>query len=166
MNPIMGWVIGILAVVILGVVVDLLMGQTKMGKYVRSVFAAVTVLVIVLPLPSLFQNGCSIDGNFVIESPIDLDENFLQFTSRVKLNHLARGVELQLAQHNINGARVTLDGTATVQEISVQRATVNLQNAVIEPQDPHINVIEWISRLVAQYLHIEQARVVIINGNR
>jgi len=68
MHPLIGWVIGILAVVILGVVVDLLLSEHKMGKYVKSVFAAVTILVIILPLPSLLRNGFDFDGGFLFQN--------------------------------------------------------------------------------------------------
>ena len=161
MSAITAWLTGILSVVILGTVVDLLLSESRMGKYVRSVFAAVTVLVIILPIPGFVQNGFNFDQNFIIENSFSLDENYLSFANRVKLDHLARGVEEQLSQDGIKNASVTVEGDASATDIKIQLVRVNLKNAVIDENKAHINKYELVSGKIAEYLNIEKGQIVI-----
>jgi len=161
MSAVTAWLTGILAVVILGTVVDLLLSESKMGKYVRSVFAAVTVLVIVLPIPGFIQNGCNFENDFIIENSFTLDESYLSYANRVKLDHLAKGVEEQLRQDGIKNAYVAIEGQITVSDIKIQLVRVNLKNAVIDENKAHINKYELVSGKVAEYLSIEKGQIVI-----
>ncbi|MCL2797763.1 MAG: stage III sporulation protein AF [Firmicutes bacterium] len=161
MSAITAWLTGILSVVILGTVVDLLLSESKMGKYVRSVFAAVTVLVIILPIPGFFQNGCSFENDFIIENKFTLDENYLAYANRVKLDSLARGVEEQLRQDGIKNAAVCVEGEITASEVKIQLVRVNLKNAVIDEKMQHINKYELVSGKIAEYLGIEKGQVIV-----
>ena len=161
MNPIVGWIIGVLAVVLLGTVIDLMLSEHKMGKYIRSIFAAVTVLVIILPIPSILRNGINFDNSFIIQNEWELDQNFLDFSTRVRLNALARGVEEQLASGGITGIVIRLEGRMSGQEIEVDSARVNIENASIQTNITNINKHDHVQGLVANYLHIERGRVTV-----
>jgi len=161
MNPIVGWVIGILAVVILGTVVDLLLSENKMGKYVKSVFAAVTILVIILPIPSLLSNGVNWDNGFIIQNEFELDENFLDFADRIRIRGLEQGIEAQLAADGIRGSSVRIEGTVDNSSIEVRRVQINLSNAVIDTNLTHINRYEHTQGLVAGYLNVDRGRIFV-----
>jgi len=161
MHPIIGWIIGILAIVILGTVLDLFLSEHRMGKYIKSVFATVTILVIVLPIPSLINNGCNFDDNFIFQNEFELDQNFLEFADRMRIRSLERGVEAQLSADGIAGARVSIDGIVVNQEIAVELVRINLANAVIQDNLAHINRNEHTASLVARHLHIDRGRVIV-----
>jgi len=161
MNPILGWILGILSIVLLGTVLDLLLANSRMSKYIRSIFAAVTILVIVLPLPSLIQNGINFENNFIIQNDFDLDSGFLDFANRAKLRSLSVGVERQLESDGIRGVKITIDGSVEGMEINVERVTANLTNVVIDSSLGHINRNELIINKISEYLQIEKGRIVI-----
>ncbi|MCL2062571.1 MAG: stage III sporulation protein AF [Firmicutes bacterium] len=161
MGAVTGWLIGILSIVILGTVVDILLSQSKTGKFVRSVFAAVTVLVIILPLPSIIKNGFNFDSSFIIQDELELDESYLAFAERVKLRSLASGVEAQLSADGFQNTSVSIEGDARGNEIKIQLVRVNLQNVVIDENKRHINKYEEIPRLVAGYLDIGRGQVIV-----
>jgi len=162
MHPIIGWVIGILAIVILGVVVDLLLAENKMGKFVKSVFAAAVILVIILPLPSLLNNGCNFDENFIIQNQFELDRNFLEFADRMRMNSLARGVEAQLREDGVSGARVSIEGRVENNDIIVDLVKVDISSANFETIAGQFNPHDLVGRLVSGYLHIDRFRVVVV----
>jgi len=161
MSTITGWLIGILSVVLLGTVADLLLSESKTGKYIRSVFAAVTVLVIILPIPSLVQNGFRFDSGFIIQNELVLDENYLSYANRVKLAYLARGVEEQLRQDGVLNVSVAIEGTVSPQDIKIQLVRLNFKNAVIDEKTRHIYEYERVKQLVAEYLKIEKGRIIV-----
>jgi len=165
MHPILGWIIGIVGVVILGTLLDLFLSEHRMGKYIRSVFAAVTILVIVLPIPSLINNGFNFDTDFIIQNEWEFDQNFLNFADRMRMNSLQRGVEAQLSADGIAGARVEIAGSVVNQEIIVASVRINLTNAVIQENLAHINRYEHVATLIMRYLSIERGRVVVFSDD-
>ena len=161
MSGVVSWLIGILAIVILGTVVDLILGESKMGKYIKSAFAAVTVLVILLPIPGIFKNGNNLDEVFRFENEFNLDENYLAYTNRVKLTYLEKGVEEQLHADGIENAKVKIEGLFSASEIKIELVRVNLKNAVIDTNKQHINKYELTRQLVSEYLSIEKGLIII-----
>ncbi len=132
-----------------------------MSKYTRSVFAAVTVLVIILPLPGLIRNGINFDADFIFEDNITLDEDYLLYAKRVKLGALERGVVQQLDEDGIHNVTVTVEGTVNGTDIKIELVRVNLQNAVIDEIGEHIHKNELVKGLVAKYLLIEEGQVTV-----
>ena len=49
------WLGSILGVVVVGVIVELLTQQRRMGKFIRSIYGFIVLLVIVSPLPKMLQ---------------------------------------------------------------------------------------------------------------
>ena len=49
------WLASILGVVVVGVIVELLTRQSRMGNFIRSIYSFLVLLVIVSPLPQLLK---------------------------------------------------------------------------------------------------------------
>jgi|GEM_PF-557429 len=161
MNPIVGWVIGILSIVLLGTVIDLLLSENKMGKYIKAIFAAVTILVIIMPIPSLLRNGVDWDNGFIIQNEFELDENFLAFADRIRISALERGLEAQLASEGIRGTQVRIEGRVINSEIYPERVQINLANVVIDSNLAHINRYEHVAVRVSYHLSIDRGRIFV-----
>lgn len=58
------WLMGIVGVVAVGVLLEILLENTEIAKYIKGVFALALVFVIVSPLPSLFKNGFDLNKIF------------------------------------------------------------------------------------------------------
>ena len=63
------WVLSIVGIVVLTLMVDIIIPEGKTGKYIKGVFAMLTVFVIAMPLPKIFN------------SEFDLEEFLQQNTS-------------------------------------------------------------------------------------
>ena len=63
------WVLSIVGIVVLTLMVDIIIPERKTGKYIKGVFAMLTVFVIAMPLPKIFN------------SEFDLEEFLQQNTS-------------------------------------------------------------------------------------
>ena len=85
MTFISGWIMSILGIVVLGTTVDLLMTKSRMKNIIRSVFATVSVLVIITPLPSLIRNGVDISFSDML-GQIELDNTFLDSYVYMKIH--------------------------------------------------------------------------------
>ena len=54
------WLISVVGVVLVGVLVELILTDSPMSKFVRSIYAFFILLVIVSPLPGLIRNGIEV----------------------------------------------------------------------------------------------------------
>ncbi len=52
------WLASILGVVVVGVIVELLTQNRRMGNFIRSIYGFIVLLVIVTPLPKLLKVDC------------------------------------------------------------------------------------------------------------
>ena len=50
-----GWLASIVGVVVVGVIIELLTQNRRMGAFVRSIYGFIVLLVIVAPLPNFFK---------------------------------------------------------------------------------------------------------------
>ena len=48
-----GWVLSIAGVISLSVIVELILPEGQLNKYIRGIFSFIIILVIIAPLPSL-----------------------------------------------------------------------------------------------------------------
>ena len=161
MNAISAWIMSILGIVIIGTLIDLILPSGRIGKYIKSIFATVTVLVIVLPIPSLIKNNFKIENGNLITPEFILDENYIDYANKIKMQYLAKGVETVLAEDGLRNVKVTIDGTSDKNNIIIKSVTVNLKNLVIDEDKQHINKYELIRESVTKYLNVEKDAVII-----
>lgn len=95
MSSLATWVLSILGIVLVGTLVDLLLTKSRLKSVIRSVFATITVLVVVTPLPKLVSTG-----SFDLDADIT-DGEFLTYASDLKIGVLERAVERALAAQGI-----------------------------------------------------------------
>ena len=155
MKAIGAWILTILAVAVIGAVIDLVLPGGRMNKFVKSVFGAVTVLLIVLPLPNLVKNGCSV-GEFLPNNSVEIQEDYLEYVSNIKKNSLIKGLCAALTEDGITLGDVELDGDFSGSTPEITAVKINLSQVVIVGQSQHINMNELIRSKVSQYLAVDK----------
>ena len=155
MSGIGAWILSILGIVVIGVVIDLILPSVKMNRYVKSVFAAVTVLVIVLPLPALVKNGCS-SQNFIWNEDIPLQENYLEYTATIRKNSLMKGLRAALESEGITLGEADLKGDFSGSVPVIEEVSINLSQVVIVGQSEHINKYALIRNKVSAFLAVDE----------
>ncbi len=156
---ILSWIMSILAVVALGFISDLVLSGKRMGKFVNAIFASLTILIVVAPIPNMIKNGIGGD-NILFVPGIEVDESYLEYASRLKVSALERGVENALAKEGYRNAQVEIKGDFS-DKIDIKSVTVNLSKLVIDDKVVHINKYETITRFVSGYLDVDKGVIMI-----
>ena len=102
------YILSIVGIVILGVIVDLVLVDGQVKKYVKSVFVLFVIFTLVAPLPNLVSNI----KNGQVELPsteVGIDEGYLDIILRQKNNAVINSVERALVDAGISGAEVSVD---------------------------------------------------------
>ena len=158
MKAVAAWIISILAVAVIGAVIDLVLPSGRMNKFVKSIFGAVTVLLIVLPLPNLAKNGCSV-SEFLPNTELEMQEGYLEYTERIKKQSIIAGLKKVLSEDGITLGEVELEGDFSSSAPKITAVKINLGQVVIVGQSQHINRNELIRSKVSQYLAIDKGVV-------
>lgn len=161
MNSFGSWAMTILGVVVIGIIIDLVLPTGRMQKYLKSVFAAILVLIIVLPIPSIIKNGINFDSGSLFENDFTLDDNYLDYSNSIKYSYLEKGVVSALAEDGIKNAKVTITGGSDKNIYKISLVKINLQNSVIDEDLQHINKYELVRDKVTAYLKVDKGLVII-----
>lgn len=163
MNMFAAWILSILAIVVVGTIVDLLMSNSKMHKFIRSIFATITVLVIITPLPSLIKNGFKPDGDFILGGDIKLDESYLNYINKNKIKKMETATIAAFEKDGLQFVQVAITANFDKNEINIVQVIINLEKLVIDKKYEHINKYELVKELVRKYLLVKEDKI-IING--
>ncbi|MCL2675885.1 MAG: hypothetical protein FWE84_04800 [Firmicutes bacterium] len=159
MSGFVPWALSILAVVVTGTVLDIFLSEKKLGKAVRGVFASLTVLIIVSPLPALLSGCKSFDLSSFSEE-ISLDRDYLNYAEAQKRRALEDGLAAALADKGYKNVacEVTAQFGTT---ICITLVRLDLSALVISAPATNINKTENIRALAAEFLKIDRGKVVI-----
>lgn len=160
MKFISAWVMSILGIVILGTVIDLLLAKSRLKNFIRSVFATVSILVIITPLPAIVKNGFNIDWSD-IQGEIHLDQDFLDYSQKLKIRALEASMVSAFAQEGISGLKISVTATVTDNEIDVRAVYVDLRNSVMNENLANINKYEFIKEKVKKYIGKQEVEITI-----
>jgi stage III sporulation protein AF len=152
------WLLSILGVVIIGVLADILTPEGEMQKYIRSVFAIITVFVIISPLPSLLNKEFDLENVFN-KSRIVYDSNYFENINRQYALTIEKTVKNSLEENGYAVNFIVVDYTHFVSDFNVEYINIYLSNLVIGGNPAHINKKEDILRLVQEAVKINKERI-------
>ena len=152
------WLLSVGAMILLTAVITLIIPHGRLGKLIKSVFALLSILVIIQPLVNL-KNG---NADFTVPSitegnEIVLQQDYLQYIVEKRNQAKEETCEDILNKNGIEGAVVDIEFiTDNKASYEIKKVTVNLENSVIISDKEHIDIIEIALAEIADYLDTER----------
>lgn len=154
------YLMSIMGVVLLFVVIELILPSGSVSKYIRSILGIFLIFVVVSPLGKL--KSLSFDGILYGNSAeYQLDYGYLYRMHLEKAENLANEVQQLLTSKGIEGAVVLVDVKKDVLDMQINNIFVDLSQTVISQNNEHIINYATLKKLIADYVHIEEDKVVI-----
>jgi len=154
-----GWILSILGIIILGMLADMLMSETRLQKYVRAIVSIFTVFVIIAPIPSLLRNiptfGNHIDGG----GSININSDFVE---RQAVRQYETALAMALRNEGFDNVGVSITGNRNGISVEIRQVILNTQNLVMNLENPHININERLRELTAEFLRVSEAIIIVI----
>ena len=142
-----GWVLSVTAVVCLTVLLDIIMPDGQMKKYVKGIVSIIVIFVIVTPLASLAVGKFDLTkGNITIDS--DMLESLESTSDRYR--------EIQL-ESMLSEDGITAD-VKVVSENGKKKVEVIIKNEVLSENEMNI-LKQKVSKTVAEFLDIDDSDV-------
>ena len=155
------WIISITAVVLITSIVCLILPPGKMGKYIKSIFSLLTILVVIKPI--VYIKDINLDYQQIIGvDDIAFQDDFLMYVFDKKIKeHEQNCVEI-VEKIGVKNANINIEyDVKENQNIIINFVKINLQNSVIISDEQHINIKEEMIADIASYLNINKNMVII-----
>jgi len=141
MNNISSWIISIAGVICLSVLLELIIPDGQMNKYVKNIFSFVIILVIILPIPNLINNVNLDNLTSTNYENIYLQENYLSKSNKNKLNAINEDLisYFNEAGYSEISIQSILNTSENIDDIEI---FVDLTNIVISENKMNKNILE------------------------
>ncbi|MDR0850291.1 MAG: stage III sporulation protein AF [Christensenellaceae bacterium] len=157
MGAISIWLLSIVGVILITVMVEIIIPEGQMNKYIKGVLSIITVFVVVLPLPYLSVD--KLDFGRFFNSSVDVDDRFIENLNRQKILEYENIIERTLAQNGFNGASVEVLGDLTKPNMKIDTVNVNLALLVLSDPQLNINRNEKIEAIILAVVDIKKENI-------
>ena len=160
MSAISMYLLSIVGVVFLIVIVDLILPDSKISKYIKSIAAVFVVAVIASPIINLVNSNWDWKSLFV-NSEYQVDENVLNNINQQNIEVLEKELVEYLETQDIKGVEIMISASFTNNEPKINYIYVNLCDLVINENLEHIDYYTKIKELITQQINIEEEKIII-----
>lgn len=152
MSGFAAWGLTVLGLATVTTIAEMLLPHGKLRNVILSVFASITALVIITPIPELFKNGFDFDFS---TGTVATDSDYLDFIDKSREDIFAASAVEYLKQHGYDGG-FTL--TVTADGYTVKTVTVKFDESGMTADGGHINKSEIVG-LIAEYFGVGREAV-------
>lgn len=151
MNNVSSYILTIAGVILISVVVELVLPDGQMSKYIKSIFSFFIIGVIISPLPSLLsiKNVSSIFEY----NDYQIQEGYISFLNNSKLETLEVEEEKFLCENGYLNVDIELKGEdLSTADLIIKNVYVNFDNLIIEDFAKHKDIEEIKAYLNQRYM--------------
>ena len=159
MDAFSSYVLSIVGVVLLGVLINLILPEGSMSKYIQNIFALILVFVIVSPVSTLINTNFDI-SSIVQTSSVEIDQNFIVLVNSQTVNQLEFSLQKAFLKEGYSGTIVKISANIWTSPLKLEKVTIDLTNLVIKREVQHINKYSKMKEIVFKNINIEEEKIV------
>ena len=154
-----GYVISIVGIIVLSVLINIIMPDGNMSKYINNVFALIIVFVIISPIPALLNYDMDLD-QILTNANAEIDNNFIYVINSQTIDQLESMLEVLIEREGYENIEVVATANIFDTPMNIQKITIDLSNLVINSDASHINKYSKIKEIVLNNILIKEEDVV------
>lgn len=165
MESISSWLLSIAGVVCLSVLIELILPEGQMNKYIKGIFSFVIVFVIISPIPKVLNNQYDYSHLFQFED-FALDENYLYQLNLDKMNFMQESIQDEIQTFGYHNTSVYLNGNIFDNSFKIKSVYVDLSELVISQNAEHKDITKikkHITALIQKHIQIEEDMILYAN---
>ena len=161
LSGVISWLISIVGIVLIGVLVDIILPEGSMQKYIKSVFSIFVVFVMIYPIINMDISKIDFNKFIYNDSSITLNDRYLDSFNKSYKKSLEELTEKQLETKGFMNVDVEILYIMLKNKFEIQKVILNAQNLVINNEAVHIDKYKEMKNIVIRFLYIEENKVVI-----
>lgn len=156
------WIVSVVAVVFIVSISSYIVPEGKIGSYIKGIFAFLLIFVIIKPILSINNNDFNLQSLTASGANIEVQTDYLDYVYYKKYQNLATDCIKSLRQIGVENASVDIKYFIDENKVFVlEKIIINLQNAVMNTNKEHIDIIEEAVNSLAEYLDVSKTIVEI-----
>lgn len=159
MQAVSSWIVSIAGVIALSVLIELIMPDGQMNKYIKSIFSFIIVFVIISPIPKLLKQEITFSEFFDSENSFSIDENYLEQVNLNKLTSSQEAIEHQCLEKGYKNIKVYINADIFSGEMNIKSVYVDLSELVLLASAEHTNITnikKHISQIIQSNITISE----------
>lgn len=148
------WILSIVGIVFVGVLFDLICPEGKMSTFIKSVFAIMTLFVIIRPIPKWLKQSIHINWD------IDLNEEYLGSINAGKVLYWQDQIKKNIESMGYSPCDVVVDADLQNSTGKINNIYVDFSNYVLNGGDKHIIKYEKIQEMIMEITNIKKEKIV------
>lgn len=168
LTTISSWIISIAGVICISVIVELILPNGQMNRYIKGIFAFIIILVIIMPLPKLLNlkidlSNLKIDlSNVFNTQEITLQDEYLEQLNLNKLMMLKEETEKDIEKTGYSNVVVSINADIFAKKVEIKSVYVDISQIVINEKAPHkdiLNIRKLLAAIVKNNIGIEEGKI-------
>ncbi len=160
-SSVSSWILSIAGVISLSVIVELMLPEGQINKYIRSIFSFIIVLVIISPLPSLIGKNFNFN-DLSISQEYELQEDYIYQLNVYKTEAIQNEISSDIENSGYKNVIVSVSSENFSTNFKIKSVYVELSNLVISENAKHKNIIDIeneILNIVLSHAKVDRAEV-------
>ncbi len=151
MSVVSSWVLSLVGVVIITAIVEIILPESNIGKYVKGILALFTIFIMVSPVTSI--NIAELFNGEKYETLID--DDFLTGVNVERVNFYKTQIIEKLNKNGINKVTVSIDWESDNGVLKINNVFVNLCDMVINSNDKNIDIYNNIKKIIISVVDVK-----------
>ena len=156
MSSVSSWLLSIVGIIIIGSLIEIILPNSNLSKYIKSIFAFIVIFVIISPIISLIKDDISLDANY--DNYINND--FISSLNEDKINFLEKNIEMLCNAYGLKNVKVQIMSNQVENELILDTVQVFLYDLVIDENIEHIDKYQVLEDIIKANLKIEKEKIV------
>lgn len=158
---IMSWLLSVIGIVVFGVLINLILPEGEIQKYIKAIFSVFVVFIMIYPILNIDISKINYDDFFYNQTSVTVDEKYLENYKEKYRESLQNQCETVLNNNGYQNVRVEIYLNLSSEKFEIEKVYVNLKNLVINGNSVHIDKYKEIKSIIVSLLDVEEGKVIM-----
>ena len=162
LSQISSWIFSIAGIICISVIVELILPNGQMNKYIKGILSFIIILVIILPVPQLLKSEINLDHYFNFDNNIEADEDYLYQLNLDKINLLKNNIEEKIQSHGYKNVKIYINADIFQNKMQYKSINVDLSRLVISENAEHNDITKIkkdITKIIKSFIEIDEEAI-------
>ena len=156
------WIMSIVGIICLSVLIELILPNGQMNKYIKGIFSFIIILVILSPIPKLLHKDYDFSNMFE-SSQIKVQEDYLYQLNLNKVSAMQKSINSQIEECGYLNVSARIDSDIFASTIEIKAVYVDISQLSISEKALHTDILDIkkdMLEIVTKVVKIKNERVV------
>ena len=162
LSDISSWIMSIAGIICISVIVELILPEGQMNRYIKAIFSFIVILVIILPIPKLLNSNIDFSNIFGYDNNLNVDEDYLYQLNLDKVNSYKEDIEKEIESHGYKNVSIYINCDIFENKMEFKSITVDLTSLVITENAEHKDITKIkqdITKIILSFIQLDEEEI-------